>query len=153
LSGYGKQIPEHIKTIVIPDFENKTTRIRAEQYVTDAVRDEFIARSRLNLVGSRANADAILEGVIVAFDVTPTSINDEGSASTYKLKVVLSARFIDLRNDKIIFEGQNISFSDTYDIYDIEVEELDFFSQETEKLRKIAERFAESIVTTILENF
>lgn len=153
LSGYGKQIPEHIKTIVIPDFENKSTRILAEQYVTNAIKEEFIARSKLELIGSRANADAILEGVIVSFDVTPASITADGSASTYRLKIVLNVRFIDLRNDKIIFEGENISFSDTYDIYDIEVEELDFFSQETERLRKISERFAESIVTTILENF
>jgi len=150
LAGFGKQIPGDIKTIVIPDFENKTTRIQAEQFVTFAVKEEFIRRSELKLVRSRSYADSILEGEIVTFDVTPVSITGEGSATLYRLRIVLSVRLIDLRNNKIIFEGEKISFTDTYDIDD---EELDFFSQETEKLLDIAERFAESVVTTILENF
>ena len=52
LSGFSKQIPDHIKTIIIPDFENKTTRFQAEQFITFAVRDEFIKRSDLVLVGA-----------------------------------------------------------------------------------------------------
>ena len=67
LTGLGKQIPDHIKTIAIPDFENKTTRIEAEQFVTFAVKEEFILRSSLELVSSRSNADSILEGEIIRF--------------------------------------------------------------------------------------
>lgn len=150
LAGLGKQIPGHIKTIAIPDFENKTTRIEAEQFVTFAVKEEFILRSSLELVSSRSNADSVLEGEIVTFDVKPVSLTDEGSAHLYQLRIVLSVRFIDLENNEIIFEGERISFTGTYDIDD---EDLDFFSQETEKLLEISERFAESVVTTILENF
>ncbi|MCP5101788.1 MAG: LptE family protein [bacterium] len=153
LSGFGKQVPDHIRTVVIPDFENKTTRLQAEQFVTFAVKDEFIARSDLVLVNTRDEADAVLEGEIVSFNVTPVSITDEGSASLYKLSIVLSVRFIDLKNNNIIFEGKSIGFNDTYDFGDYEVDGMDFFSQETEKLSEIAERFAESVVTTILENF
>jgi outer membrane lipopolysaccharide assembly protein LptE/RlpB len=150
LTGLGKQIPDHIKTIAIPDFENKTTRIEAEQFVTFAVKEEFILRSSLVLVSSRSNADSVLEGEIVTFNVTPVSLTDEGSAHLYQLRIVLRVRFIDLVNNEIIFEGENVSFAETYDIDD---EDLDFFSQETEVLLEIAERFAESVVTTILENF
>lgn len=148
LSGLGNQIPDHIRTIVIPDFENKTTRIEAEQFVTFAVKEEFIRRSQLELVSSRSNADAILEGEILTFEVTPESITEEASANLYRLNIVLGVRLIDLANNEIIFEGASISFSDTYDI-----DEEDFFSQETETLLEISERFAESVVTTILENF
>lgn len=148
LSGLGKQIPDHIRTIVIPDFENKTTRIEAEQFVTYAVKEEFIRRSQLELVSNRDNADAILEGEILTFAVSPESITEEASANLYRLTIVLAVRLIDLTNNEIIFEGENISFSDSYDIDD-----EDFFSQETEKLLEISDRFAESVVTTILENF
>jgi len=148
LSGTGKQIPDNIKTIAIPDFENKTTRIEAEQFVTFAVKEEFIRRSELRLVADPSDADSVLEGQIVAFDVVPTSITAEGSANVYQLNIVLSVRFIDLTTSQIIFEGERISFNDTYDI-----DEEDFFSQETEKLLEISEKFAESVITTILENF
>lgn len=148
LSGTGKQIPSHVKTIAIPDFDNKTTRVEAEQFVTFAVKEEFIRRSDLKLVNDPSDADSVLEGEIVAFNVVPTSITDEGSANLYQLNIILSVRFIDLTTNQIIFEGERISFNDTYDI-----DEDDFFSQETEKLLEISEKFAESVVTTILENF
>ncbi len=148
LSGTGKQIPDHVRSIAIPDFDNQTTRIEAEQFVTFAVKEEFIRRSELKLVADPSGADAVLEGEIVAFEVTPTSVTAEGSANLYQLNIVLSVRFIDLTTNQIIFEGERISFNDTYDI-----DEEDFFSQETEKLLDISEKFAESVVTTILENF
>lgn len=148
LSGLGKQIPAHIKTVVIPNFENKTTRIEAEQFVTFAVKEEFIRRSELELVSNRANADAILEGKILGFDVSPVSMTDEASAHVYRVMITLGVRFIDIKNNEIIFEDENIVFTDNYNI-----EREDFFSQETESLKQIAERFSESVVSTILENF
>jgi outer membrane lipopolysaccharide assembly protein LptE/RlpB len=148
LSGHGNQIPGHIKTIVIPDFDNKTTRIQAEQFVTFAVKEEFIKRSKLRIVNRVAEADSILEGTIETFSVKPVDFGEEGSANLYQLTIVLSVRFIDLKNNKLIFEGKNISFRGSYDL-----EEEDFFYHETEKLEEIAEEFAESVVISILENF
>lgn len=148
LSGLGKQVPANIKTVVIPDFENKTTRIEAEQFVTFAIKDEFIRRSELQLAANRANADAILEGKILAFDVTPISMTGDASANLYRVTITLSVRFINLQDNEIIFEDEGIVFTDNYNI-----EREDFFSQETQTLRQISERFAESVVSTILENF
>jgi hypothetical protein len=159
LSGFSKQIPDHIKTIIIPDFENKTTRFQAEQFITFAVRDEFIKRSELVLVENESRADSILEGTITQFDVRPLSYAEDASANFYRVSISVSVRFIDLETSEIIFEGQNISFSDSYeiDIYGDAAGEFDaaedFFSQETETLAKIAGEFAASLVTTILENF
>jgi hypothetical protein len=159
LSGYSNQIPESIQSIIIPDFENKTTRFQAEQFITFAVRDEFIKRSNLVLVENESQADSILEGTINQFDVSPLSYSEDASANFYKVSISLSVRFIDLKTNEVIFEGQNITFSDSYeiDIYgdvagDLNAAE-DFFSQETETLKKIAEEFSSSLVTTILENF
>lgn len=148
LSGFGNQLPEHVRSIMIPDFENKTTRIEAEQFVTFAVREEFIRRSKLALVDDQTEADSLLEGTISSFNVTPVNMTSDASANVYRLQIVLKVRLIDLTNNRIIFENESISFSDTYDI-----EGEEFFSQETEKLQEVAERFAESVVSTILENF
>jgi outer membrane lipopolysaccharide assembly protein LptE/RlpB len=153
LSGFTNQIPDYIHSIAIPDFENKTTRFQADQYLTFAVKEEFIKRSKLVLVERTSQADSVLEGTISRFTVTPISYDDNASANLYRINIVVSVRFIDLRTNDIIFEGENISFVDSYDI-DAEGEiSDDFFSQETDTLIKIAEEFASSIVTTILENF
>ena len=148
LAGFGKQIPDHIKTIVIPDFENKTTRFQADQFITFAVKEEFIKRSKLTLVDRVARADSLLEGTITTFDVKPLSYDTDASANLYKVTIAVSVKFIDLKTEKIIFEGTGITFTDTY-----EVDTDDFFSQETQTLIKIADEFAASVVTTILENF
>lgn len=148
LTGFGNQVPEHIKTIVIPDFDNKTARYQLDQYITFAVKEEFIKRSNLALADREGRADAVLEGTINKFTVTPISYGDDASANLYKVTISVDVRFIDLKTNEIIFEGKGISFTDTY-----EIDEDDFFSQETETLLKIAEEFAASIVTTILENF
>jgi hypothetical protein len=148
LAGTGRQIPPHIHTIVIKNFENKTSRYQAEQFVTFAVRDEFIRRSRLKLVDRLSQGDSVLEGEIVRFDVRPLSYSGSALANQYRLSITLNVRFIDLKTNEIIFENQRLSFSDSY-----EIESGDFFTQETEALARISKNFAESIVSTILENF
>ena len=153
LSGFGNQIPDYIRSIAIPEFENKTTRFQADQFITFAVKEEFIKRSRLRLVDRAEQADSVLEGKILRFTVKPLSYSENASANVYRVSIIISVRFIDLKTNEIIFDGDSISFTDSYAL-DSEAEiEDDFFSQETDILLEIAEEFATSVVTTILENF
>ena len=55
-----------MKTIAVPAFVNKTTRVELEQRVTQAVADEFVSRGRLRLVSAQKDADIILRGSISA---------------------------------------------------------------------------------------
>lgn len=151
LAGFSTQIPEHVRSVYIPDFENKTTRYQIDQFITFAVREEFIKRSRLTLVDRQDYADAVVEGVITKFDVSPQSFSSEGSANIHKLTIEVSVRFIDLKTNNVIFESSGIDFVDTYKFND--EEDDDFFSEETVTLKEVAEKFAESIVVSILENF
>lgn len=159
LSGFGNQVPDHVKTILIPDFENKTTRFQVEQYITYSVREEFIKRSNLELVDTQSRADSLLEGTILRFDVAPISYGEDASANLYRVTITVNVRLIDLKTDELIFEGEGISYSESYEFnsYGGDLTELDaaddFFSQETDTIIKIAEEFAASLVTTILENF
>ncbi|MGE5342475.1 MAG: LPS assembly lipoprotein LptE [Candidatus Omnitrophota bacterium] len=148
MAGFTSQIPQHIKTVVIPSFENKTARYQADQYLTYAVKEEFIKRSNLTLVDRDDQADALLEGTITGFDVKPVSYANDASANLYRITIQVSVRFIDLKNNTVLFEGDGITFTDNY-----EIEDTDFFTRETETLLNISEEFASSVVTTILENF
>ena len=103
LSGTGAFLPGHVKTILIRTFENETSRYQAEQFVTFAVRDEFIRRVRLQLADSMDSADAVLEGKITSFAVTPVSYA-ESAADKFQVSIVLDIRLMDLinNNDNII---------------------------------------------------
>ncbi|MCK4836433.1 MAG: LptE family protein [Candidatus Aminicenantes bacterium] len=148
LSGVGSQVPDHIKTIFIPNFKNRTSLSRAEQFVTFAIREEFIRRSRLELVEDISESDSSLEGEISSFEVKPLSITKAAQSNLYNLRIRLSVKFIDLKNNRIIYQGKGISFSQQY-----EIDTGDFFTLASEAIEKIAGEFASSIVSIILENF
>ena len=148
VSGSGKYLPQDLKTIAIPDFENKTTKAQAEQFVTFAIRDEFIKRSSMKLVDRTDEADALLEGEIVKFTVRPLSYSYLGSANQYTVNITLNVTFINLKTNTIIYQKKNMTFTEDY-----EIESGDFFSQETEALQKISEKFAKGIVSALLENY
>lgn len=148
LSGSGKYIPQNLKSIAIPDFENRTTEFRAEQFVTYAIRDEFIKRSAMVLKDKISEADALLEGIISKFEVTPVNYSSIGSVNMFNVSIQLNVKLINLKNNKIIFEKRNMRF-----VGDYEVDTSDFFSQEREALLKVSSKFSSSIVSAILENF
>lgn len=147
LSGTGAFLPDHVKTILIRNFENQTSRYQAEQFVTFAVRDEFIRRVRLKMADSMDDADAVLEGKIISFKVTPVSYS-ESAADKFQVSIVLDIRLMDLKEGRILFENRNLRFVDSY-----EIDSADFFSMETESLQRISRAFAVSVVTSILEDF
>ncbi len=148
LSGAGSSLPEGVKTIAIPDFDNKSTSPDAQQYITFAIRDEFIKRSKLDLIDDISKADLILEGKIKQFIVSPLSYTARTSANLYKVSLVLNVKLIDRINNEIIFKSEGLRFSDSYDI-----DSTDFFSQESATIDKISKDIASTIVTGILENF
>jgi hypothetical protein len=148
LSGRGNTLPPAAKTIAIPDFKNQTSRPQADQFITYAVREEFVRRSRLLLVESQADADLVLEGTITAFKTTPISYSEAGAANLYEVRLTMDVRLIDMQSGEVFYQGSGLSFQETY-----ETESADFFSQETGSLAKIAAKFADSIVASILENF
>lgn len=148
LSGRGRNLPPAARTIAIPDFKNQTSRESVEQFITFAVRDEFIKRSRLRLADSDLTADLVLEGKITAFDTTPISYSEAGAANLYEVRLSLDVRLIDMKTNELFYQGNSMSFRETY-----ETDSADFFSQETGSLVKIAAKFAASIVASILENF
>ena len=148
LSGRGNNLPPAAKTIAIPAFKNQTARAQAEQFITFAVREEFVRRSRLLLVEEQANADLVLEGTITAFKTTPVSYSDAGAANLYEVRLTMDVRLIDMQSGEVFYQGNGLSFQETY-----ETETSDFFSQETGSLARIGAKFAASIVAAILENF
>jgi outer membrane lipopolysaccharide assembly protein LptE/RlpB len=148
LSGRGNTLPPKARTIAIPDFKNQTSRPQAEQFITFAVREEFIRRSKLKLVESQADADLVLEGTITAFKAEPISYSAAGAANMYEVRLTMEVRLIDMTNSEMFYHGKGLAFRETY-----ETDSDDFFSQETGSLSGIGAKFAASIVASILENF
>lgn len=151
LVGQANFLPAHISTLQVPTFVNRTTRVELEQRLTQAVADEFVSRGRLQLVNNESQADAILKGSIQSFGITPIAFNQQGRATRYQITVNANIELVDRTNDNAsLWKNEQYRFTESYAV---EAGSLDAFDQETRAIREIAERFAESVVSSILEGF
>jgi outer membrane lipopolysaccharide assembly protein LptE/RlpB len=151
LVGSGNSLDPKIHTIEVPAFVNKTTRVELEQRVTQAVADEFVSRGRLRLVTAPAEADAILRGSIDSFGIFPVAFNQQGRATQYQISITAKIELLDHRNeDKVLWKNDQYRFTENYQI---DINSTDAFDQETRAISEIAVRFAETLVTNLLEGF
>lgn len=148
LTGTGAVLPAEARTIAVPDFRNATTRFQAEHYVTFAVREKLLRRSRLQLVEDPAAADLFLQGEITQFEVKALSYSAAGAANLYQIRIRVNVLLTEVKTGELLHESRNLTFTDNY-----ETDSGDFFSQETEQLQKIAERLATNVVSAILEGY
>ncbi|MGH9456693.1 MAG: LPS assembly lipoprotein LptE [Thermoanaerobaculia bacterium] len=152
LVGRANFLPPEIQTIQVPAFVNRTTRVELEQRVTQAVAEEMVSRGRLRLVSVASDADAILRGVIQSFGISPVSFDAEGRATRYQTIVTAAIELVDHREgkDTVLWKNDQYIFREAYDI---DPGAADAFDQETRAIQQIAERFAESVVASLLEGF
>lgn len=151
LVGHGNTLPQTAKTIQVPAFVNKTTRVQVEQRVTQAVADEMVLRGRLKLVTNPDDADIIIRGSIDTFQITPVTFNSEGRATEYQASVTAKIELLDHReNDKVLWKNDQYRFLQNYPITNTGPSAFD---QESAAIGDIAVRFAQTLVTNLLEGF
>jgi hypothetical protein len=151
LVGHGSFLPDHIQTIGVPAFKNKTRKFRLEQVFTGHVIDELITRGNFKVVPDETGVDAVLIGEISSYYAVPTSFSEPGQASSYEVFVRVKVALADLVDNRILYENKYFEFSDSYDFP--EDANIAFSPRETETLEELAEDFAESLVTAVLEGF
>ncbi len=149
LRGTGSFLPPHIKRVNIPMFKNLTNRFELDLKLTHSVIDELVARGKVEIAEDTKSADAVLIGEIITFQAHPIAVSREASADRYSIIVVTRITLKDLVNQKIIFSNPNFRYLEVYEV----PEGQDFETVESEALDKIAEKFARSLVTNILEGF
>lgn len=157
LAGRGAFLPPHIKTIGIPTFENRSDRVEVEKLLTDKVVEELTSRGKYIVRPEATGVDAVLSGTVVAFTVAPVAFGEAGAqpqgvnqASRYSVVVRARVDFKDLVQNKTLWSDSNFSFRDEYEIGENPEE---FFDQESLSLQRLAQEFAKSLVSRILEAF
>jgi Lipopolysaccharide-assembly len=157
LAGKGNFLPEYIAIVAIPPFTNRTDRVAIEEVFTRKVVEEFTSRGRYRIQADTAGADAVLQGTVVSFTTAPTVLQgssadsaEASQASTYTVIVRAQVQFKDLVQNKVLWQSNNFQFRDDYEVGENPEE---FFDQESLTLQRLAEEFAKSLVSSILEAF
>lgn len=155
LAGRGAFLPAYIQTIGVPLFANNTNVFDVEQVLTQQVRQEFIGRGKYRVVPDGVGVDALLTGTVSSVSVSPVAFNDRQQATRYAVVVVMRFEFRDQRENAILWENPSLVFREEYDLESdrTTVDASTFFGQESNAIQRLAENFAKSVVTSILEAF
>jgi hypothetical protein len=92
------------RTISISDFPNQAPLVSPplSQKFTEDLRDQYIRRTKLQLVST--NGDFDLEGEITGYDLAPMAIKEDDYSSMTKLTMTVRVRFANRANPDKDFE-------------------------------------------------
>lgn len=150
LVGRGSNVPEDVKEVYLQPLENRTQRSQVEQFLTRSIADELVTRQRFAVVGSADAADAVISGAVVGFATTPVAFDGTGRATEYEIAITAQISFKRVGSDQVIWSNDRYTFRESYPI---DPSEAGFFDREDEAIEEAAERFAETMVSDLLEGF
>lgn len=111
------RLPENVKVVYIPMFENLSREPLIETYFTEAIKEEFLRSGYASIAAKEFNAEAILKGKITSVEVNSDESVIESKSTTYlpqgsvlptqttvTVKVALS--LIKKESGKILWQGE-----------------------------------------------
>lgn len=105
----GGGFPDHIESIFVESFENRTPQFELEQQVFRAMVDEVPSALGVR-IASRDNADAWLTGSILGYDDVAQNYSSTGGNRVqvlqHQVRISINVRLLDARQNVILWEGR-----------------------------------------------
>jgi hypothetical protein len=151
VAGKADLMPKNIKTIAVPAFTTIYPRPKLARLLATNIAQEFITRTRYNIVADPSQADAVLKGTLANFVVyqvisDPTTGRATGAEVIVTLQVTLTER----ATGKVLFTRPAMEFRERYEI---STDPQTYFDESGTAIERVARDAARTVVTAILENF
>lgn len=150
LVGRGSTLPATIRVIRFRTLANETSRVGVEQRVSREVARELATRGRFEVKAGEAQADAELSGAVTQFDLYAVAFDELGRAKEYQVAVTARIALKTQPDDKVLWENPAYTFRENYTLPGSAASYAD---RENEAIDRVAERFAASLVSSLLEGF
>jgi hypothetical protein len=144
------------ETIRLARFRNLTPRLGLEDRFTKALENRIVAASPWRLVGTGEPSRWVLQGTLESYTSRPIGLtlgNDKtkasaGSASRVEVAVVASVELLDGQTGTVVLSRRGLTFTNQYRV---DQNFASFDSRELQVLESLADDFAESFLTQLLE--
>ncbi len=153
LVGRGSFLPETVKRVSFPTFKNSTPRVGLEQRLSKAVATELASRGRFSVSAREGDGDAELDGDITSFSLYPVAADSLGRATQYQIQVIVKVSLTEIPGGKVIWKNDAYTFRENYEVAGGSVAAANFSDLENVAIDAEAGRFAQSLVTSLLEGF
>lgn len=150
LVGRGSSLPESIKVVQFTTLENRTPQVEVEQRFSAAINRELVSRGRFKVQASSDGANAVISGTVLAFDLYPVAFDAQGRATDYQVRVTANVSMKTLPEGKSLWENPAFTFRDNYQFSATTASYTDLIN---DAIDRVADRFAQSLVTSLLEGF
>jgi outer membrane lipopolysaccharide assembly protein LptE/RlpB len=115
--GYGTRgsLPDHIKTVAVPIFKNRTLEPGVESAITSGVVNAFTSGGRVKVV-PLDQADAILEGEVVGYSLDGLAFDRNANVRAYRLRLVLNVEFRDVRRSALLWRQEGLEETSDFQV-------------------------------------
>ena len=110
--GYGTRgnLPDHIKTVAVPIFKNRTLEPGVESVV-----NAFSSGGRVRVV-PLAEADAILEGEVVGYSLEGLAFDRSAIVRAYRLRLTLNVEFRDVKRSAMLWRQEGLQETSDFQV-------------------------------------
>ena len=149
----GSSLSPETKTIQIKEFPNNAALMNAnlaQQFSTD-IQNRFLQRTTLK--GASENPDILIEGEIIDYSITPTTISSAVNAPGGNIQAAQNKLTITV---KVHYENRiepDKSFDRTYSDEAVFSSDLDINAIETSQVKVVNERIINKIFNDIVANW
>ncbi|HKD19107.1 MAG TPA: LPS assembly lipoprotein LptE [Thermoanaerobaculia bacterium] len=150
LVGQGSSLPPSIKVVQFTTLENRTPQVELEQRFSAAIARELVSRGRFRVQAGPQGANAELSGAMLAFDLFPVAFDAQGRATNYQVRATARVSLKTLPDGKPLWENPAFTFRDNYEFAATAATYTDLVN---DAIDRVADRFAQSLVTSMLEGF
>lgn len=146
-----ENINKNIRAIFVDIFQNDTSEAHLETYMRKAFIDESIQSVRFRLAGERDSADAVLNGKIKTFAISPIAYRSNNIVAVERIHISMDVSLVEQNSQKIIWRDQHFS-----GIVDYNVNAVNLMITENSRknaLIKLSNDLAERAFILILSGF
>ena len=106
-------LPQHLKTVAIPVFENATPEVRLEEEITNAVILKFVQDNHLKVVDEKT-ANAVIRGKVTTYKNSVFGFTQAGSSNEFRITVAVDVTFKDLVKNRELWSGEIVKTANYY---------------------------------------
>jgi outer membrane lipopolysaccharide assembly protein LptE/RlpB len=106
-------LPQHLKTVAIPVFENGTPEARIEEEVTNSVILRFVQDNHLKVVDEKS-ATAVIRGKVTQYKNAVFGFTNNATSNEYRVTVAVEVTFKDLVKNRELWSGEIVKSANYY---------------------------------------
>jgi hypothetical protein len=151
-SGHMVRLPGDVRTIYVPTFQNTTQTFRVEQTLTAAVVQELRSRTEFHVVttDNGDTADATLKGLVNYTANSPLTYDSvTGRISSSVVTIAMKVSLVS-KSGKVLWDNPNYIYREQYQV---SRDVASFFDESNPAFLRIANAFAKSLVSNIVEAY